>query len=48
MYQTVKRILVQGLEDEELPEMAPAPPAKVFVRPAEELLGDLARGASWN
>jgi transposase len=48
MYKTVKRILVQGLEGEELPEMAPAPPAKVFVRPAEELLGDLVRGASWN
>jgi hypothetical protein len=48
MYKTVKRILVQGLEGEDLPEMAPAPPAKVFVRPAEELLGDLVRGASWN
>jgi len=28
--------------------MAPAPPAKVFARPAEELLGDLAGGVSWN
>jgi transposase len=48
MYKTVKRILVQGLEREELAEMAPAPPAKVFARPAEELFGELAGGVSWN
>lgn len=48
MYKTVKRILVQGLEGEDLVEMCPAPPAQAFVRPTEELVGHLAGGASWN
>jgi transposase len=46
-YKTVKRILVKGLEGEELVEMTPAPPAQTFVRPAEELVGHLAGGGSW-
>jgi transposase len=48
MYKTVKRILVQGLEGEDLIEMCPAPPAQAFVRPAEELVGHLEGGTSWN
>jgi len=48
MYKTIKRILVQGLEGEELVEMSPAPPAQAFVRPAEELVGHLTGGVSWN
>ncbi len=47
-YKTVKGILVQGLEREELVEMPPAPLAQAFVRPAEELLGHLGGGVSWN
>ena len=48
MYKTVKRILVQGLEGEELVEMSPAPLAQAFVRPAQELVGHLPGGGSWN
>jgi hypothetical protein len=47
-YRTVKSILVQGLEAAEPVALAPAPPAEIFVRPAEELVGDLAGGVSWN
>ena len=47
-YRTVKGILTQGLEAEEPVALAPAPPAEIFVRPAEELVGDLAGGVSWN
>jgi len=47
-YRTVKGILTQGLETAELPALAPAPPAHAFVRPAEELVGDLTGGVSWN
>ena len=47
-YRTVKGILVHGLETEKPVETRPAPPAQVFVRPTEELVGDLAGGASWN
>jgi len=47
-YKTVKHILVQGLEEEELGEMTPAPAAQAFVRPAEELVGHLEGGGSWN
>jgi hypothetical protein len=47
-YRTIKGILTQGLEAAELPALAPAPPAQAFVRPAEELVGDLTGGVSWN
>jgi transposase len=46
-YVTIKRILTQGLDAEDLPSIQPAPPAHVFVRPAAELVGNLAGGASW-
>jgi hypothetical protein len=47
-YKTVKRILKQKLED--IPETAPprVPPAQRFVREAQELLGHLWSGPSWN
>jgi transposase len=48
-YKTVKRILNQGLEKET--EKAPPahnPPAQRFVRGAQELLGHLWGGQSWN
>ena len=47
-YKTVKRILTQELEDQPLPDTVTAPEATVFVRSAEELVGDLAGGESWN
>jgi transposase len=47
-YKTVKRILTQGLENQPLPDVATAPEATIFVRSAEELVGDLAGGESWN
>lgn len=47
-YKTVKRILTQGLENQPLPEVVTAPEATEFVRSAEELVGDLAGGGSWN
>jgi hypothetical protein len=46
-YMTIKRILKQGLEEEELPSIQPAPPAHAFVRPAVELIGNLVGGVSW-
>ena len=46
-YGTVKRILEQGLDAEELPAIEPAPPARAFVRSAAELLGNLVGGATW-
>jgi hypothetical protein len=46
-YMTIKRILEQGLEMEELPSTEPAPPARAFVRSAAELVGHLVGGASW-
>ncbi|MGD1992693.1 MAG: IS21 family transposase, partial [Anaerolineae bacterium] len=46
-YRTVKRILEQGLDAEELPPIEPAPPALAFVRSAAELVGHLVGGASW-
>ena len=46
-YKTIKHILEQGLEAEELPSVAPAPPALAFVRSAAELVGHLAGGGSW-
>lgn len=40
-YMTVKRILEQGLDAQELPATEPAPPAQVFVRTPAELVGHL-------
>jgi transposase len=51
-YKTIKRILTQGLDREPLPAPVSSPEATVFVRSAEELVGDLvidlAGGESWN
>lgn len=48
-YKTVKRILHQGLEAETAPAAASEiPPAHRFVRGAQELLGHLWSGPSWN
>ena len=48
-YKTVKRILGQGLEAEEnVPALPEVPPAQRFVRGAQELLGHLWSGSSWN
>lgn len=46
-YMTVKRILEQGLDTEELPSTEPAPPALAFIRTAAELVGHLVEGVSW-
>jgi hypothetical protein len=46
-YMTIKRILEQGLDAEELPSVQPAPLALTFVRTTAELLGHLVGGASW-
>ena len=46
-YMTIKRILEQGLDVEELPSTEPAPPARAFVRSAVDLVGHLVGGASW-
>ena len=46
-YMTVKRILEQGLDTQELPATKPAPPAQVFVRTPAELVGHLQGGISW-
>jgi transposase len=46
-YKTIKRILEQGLEAEELPSTEPSPPALAFVRSTDELVGHLAGGVSW-
>ena len=46
-YLTIKRILEQGLEEEELPATEPAPPAQTFARPVADLVGHLAGGAPW-
>ena len=47
-YKTVKRILTQKLQDQPLPDVITAPEATIFARSAEELVGDLAGGESWN
>jgi hypothetical protein len=44
-YRTLKRILDQGLEAEELPVTPPPGPACTFVRTAAELLGERVGGA---
>jgi hypothetical protein len=46
-YMTIKRILEQRLDGEELPPPEPAPPATAFVRTAAELVSHLLGGASW-
>jgi len=47
-YMTIKRILEQGLDAGELPDpVVSPPPAMVFARKAEELVGHLTGGASW-
>jgi transposase len=46
-YMTVKRILEQGLDVEELLAIPPPTPAMTFARPADELVGHLAGGAAW-
>jgi transposase len=46
-YITIKHILKQGLDREELPSTEPAPPALTFVRSAAELVGNLVGAASW-
>jgi transposase len=47
-YKTIKRILTQGLDNEPLPAPVPTPEASVFVRSADELVGDLVGGEPWN
>jgi transposase len=46
-YMTIKRILEQGLDAQELPSIEPSPPASAFVRTAMELVGHLVGGAAW-
>jgi hypothetical protein len=47
-YLTVKRILKQALDQEDLPATAASAPAQTFIRSAQELLGHLFGGAVWN
>jgi len=47
-YLTVKRILEDGWDAEPMPSTDAPPPARAFARPAEELMGHLAGGASWS
>ena len=46
-YMTVKHILEQGLDAEEIPSTEPAPAALAFVRTAAELVGHLTGGMPW-
>jgi transposase len=46
-YITVKRILQEGLDREEMPTTEAAPPALAFVRSAAELVGNLMGAVSW-
>jgi hypothetical protein len=47
-YMTIKRILEQGLDADDLPDpVASRPAAMTFARRAEELVGHLMGGASW-
>jgi transposase len=46
-YMTIKRILEQGLDVEELPAPDSFPLAVTFARPPAELVGHLAGGVSW-
>lgn len=47
-YLTIKRILVNGLDTQTIPETLPAAPAQTFVRNAVELVGHLFGGTTWN
>jgi transposase len=46
-YVTIKCILQEGLETEELPAIAPAPPAFTFARATADLVGHLLGGVAW-
>jgi transposase len=46
-YVTIKRILKEGLDQEDLPVVESLPSAKAFVRTPAELTGHLTGGASW-
>jgi hypothetical protein len=46
-YVTIKHILEQGLDAEEMPTPEAVPPALTFVRTAAELVGHLVGGAAW-
>jgi hypothetical protein len=46
-YLTIKRILEQGLDSQELPATEPLPAAQAFVRTPAELMGHLPGGDSW-
>ena len=46
-YTTIKHILEQGLDTQELPSAEPSSPATTFVRTAAELVGHLMGGVSW-
>jgi hypothetical protein len=46
-YATIKRILAQQLDSAALPEPVVAPPATLFLRDAQELVGHLFGGALW-
>lgn len=46
-YMTIKLILQQGLEADEMPATEPAPPASTFARTAVDLVGHLLGSASW-
>ena len=48
VYKTVKRILTEGLENQPIPVSLPAPPATTFARSADELVGHLGGGETWN
>lgn len=47
-YKTVKRILIQGLEHETQAMPVSLPPATLFTRSADELVGGLAEVEPWN
>lgn len=47
-YTTVKRILQQGLDQQPLPERRAPPPARRFVRSAQEFAHNLLGGQPWN
>ena len=47
-YRTVKRILTQGLDQEETLLAVTLPPATTFARSADELVGQLAEVPSWS
>ncbi len=48
-YKTIKRILVQSLDQEETPLPVCLPPATTFARSTDELVGALVEeGGSWN